>query len=58
MKFLDIIMDSNKQIKLLYSRKSKKTEPTNFRPVSLTSVPCKLVERMIQKVMNEHLTKN
>ncbi len=36
----------------------KKTDPSNYRPISLTSVPCKIMERLSKKVMMKHLIKN
>ena len=35
-----------------------KTEPSNFRPVSLTSVPCKIMESIVFGQVKEHLTRN
>jgi exonuclease III len=35
-----------------------KTNPSNYRPISLTSVPCKVMERIIKVKMMDHLTKN
>ena len=39
-------------------KKGSKTDPTNYRPISLTSVVCKLLERLIQKRIIEHLELN
>ena len=39
-------------------KKGKKTEPANYRPISLTAVPCKLMESMIRDLMLDHLVKN
>jgi hypothetical protein len=35
-----------------------RTDPGNYRPVSLTSVPCKLLESIIKDEMNEHMDRN
>ena len=35
-----------------------KTNPSNYRPISLTSVPCKVMERIIKSKMMEHLITN
>jgi hypothetical protein len=39
-------------------KKGAKSDPGNYRPVSLTSVPCKIMEGVIKEHMMEHLTKN
>ena len=39
-------------------KKGKKNDPANYRPVSLTSVVCKLLESIIRDKMIEHLEKN
>ena len=39
-------------------KKGKKCEPANYRPISLTSVPCKLLEGIIKKKIVEHLDIN
>ena len=39
-------------------KKGDKTQPGNYRPVSLTSVICKLFESFIKKSLNEHLVNN
>jgi hypothetical protein len=39
-------------------KKGCKSDASNYRPVSLTSVPCKLMERMIRDVMMKHLLDN
>ena len=39
-------------------KKDNKTDPANYRPISLTVVPCKMMERMIRDVMMNHLIKN
>jgi len=39
-------------------KKGSKSDPNNYRPVSMTSVVCKIMERMIRDVMMQHLTAN
>ena len=39
-------------------KKGDKTNPCNYRPVSLTSVICKLFEKFIKESLNKHLTEN
>ena len=39
-------------------KKGNKTEPTNYRPISLTALPCKIMERMIRDEMMNHLIRN
>ena len=39
-------------------KKGSKASPGNYRPVSLTSVACKLMESMIKDTIVEHLSKN
>ena len=36
-------------------KKGRHTDPSNYRPVSLTSVPCKIMEKLIRKRVMEHL---
>ena len=40
----------------MYFQKGNKQDPGNYRPVSLTSVICKLLESNIREVMMEHLS--
>jgi Reverse transcriptase (RNA-dependent DNA polymerase) len=37
-------------------KKGSKSDPGNYRPVSLTSVPCKLLESLIKDAVMKHLT--
>ena len=39
-------------------KKGSKTDPGNYRPVSLTSVCCKLMESILKEDIMEHLRKN
>ena len=39
-------------------KKGDKTRPENYRPISLTSVPCKLMERIMRDQIVEHMTRN
>ena len=39
-------------------KKGKKEEPGNYRPVSLTSIPEKILEQIIKKSVCKHLENN
>ena len=39
-------------------KKGPRTKPQNYRPISLTSVPCKVMERIIRDHIVEHMTRN
>lgn len=39
-------------------KKGSKKEPSNYRPVSLTSIPGKIMERLLKENMMEHLSSN
>ena len=39
-------------------KKGSKSDPANYRPVSLTSVVCKILERLIAEVVIEHIKSN
>ena len=39
-------------------KKGAKTDPGNYRPVSLTSIICKLMEKLVRNQIVEHMTKN
>ena len=39
-------------------KKGKKSAPNNYRPVSLTCILCKLIEKIIREKIVEHLDKN
>ena len=39
-------------------KKGAKSDPGNYRPVSLTSVPCRILESIIKDELMKHLTDN
>jgi hypothetical protein len=39
-------------------KKGSKASPSNYRPVLLTSVSCKIMESIIQDAMTDHLERN
>ena len=39
-------------------KKGSKTEPSNYRPVSLTSIVCKTLEKIVRKHIMDHLSSN
>ena len=39
-------------------KKGSKTDPANYRPLSLTVIPCKVQEKIIRKRMIQHLVDN
>ena len=39
-------------------KKGARGKPSNYRPISLTSVPCKIMESIIKDHIVDHLTKN
>ena len=39
-------------------KKGDRTDPSNYRPVSLTSQVCKVMESIVRKHVLEHLTRN
>ena len=46
------------EIRAIYKKKGAKSDPSNYRPVSLTSVVCKLMEKIVKKQLNQHLKDN
>ena len=38
-------------------KKGKKADPNNYRPVSLTSAVCKMMERLVRDELENHLEK-
>ena len=39
-------------------KKGEKKKPENYRPISLTSVPCKLMEKLVRDIIVRHMTEN
>jgi hypothetical protein len=39
-------------------KKGEKVDPANYRPISLTSVPGKVMEKLVRDVMMDHLERN
>jgi len=39
-------------------KSGKKNEPSNYRPINLCSIPCKIMESIIKDEMIQHLTMN
>ena len=39
-------------------KKGKKHQPGNYRPVSLTSIPCRVMEKLVRNEIMEHLINN
>ena len=46
------------EIRPIYKKKGSKSDPSNYRPVSLTSVTCKVFEKIIKKSLCNHLLDN
>ena len=42
----------------IYKRKGSKTSPNNYRPVSLTCIICKIMEKIVRKAVMDHLHEN
>ena len=42
----------------IYKNKGDKSETNNYRPVSLTSVPCRLCEKTVRDIIMKHMTDN
>ena len=42
----------------IYKRKGSKTSPNNYRPVSLTCIICKILEKIVRKAVMGHLQEN
>lgn len=45
-------------ISALYKNKGEKSDPSNYRPVSLTCVPSKLCEKSVRNVIMQHMKAN
>src|SRR5882757_114716 len=43
------------QVLLLYLKKEKKSDPQNYRPISLTSLICKMMESIIKDCIINYL---
>ena len=39
-------------------KKGKRHIPGNYRPVSLTSIPCKMLEKLVRNAINEYMESN
>ena len=39
-------------------KKGKKDDPNNYRPVSLTSISCKIMEKIVRKKLVDHMQEN
>jgi hypothetical protein len=39
-------------------KKGDRQDPGNYRPISLTSIPCKMLEQLIRKEIIEHMNRN
>jgi hypothetical protein len=39
-------------------KKGQKKDPANYRPVSLTSIPCKILEKIVKEQIMKHLVTN
>ena len=46
------------EIRPIYKKKGSKSDPSNYRPVSLTSVTCKIFEKIVKKTLCNHLLQN
>ncbi len=42
----------------IFKKKGSRVDPGNYRPVSLTSVPCKVMEKIVRDKVMSHLVKN
>ena len=39
-------------------KKGKKTDPSNYTPISLTAIPCKIIKKILKSVIMGHLFDN
>ena len=51
-------LNGNKQISPQFSKIGSRLDPGNYRPVSLTSIVCKILEKIIIEVIVDFLTTN
>jgi len=42
----------------IYKSKGSRLDPSNYRPISITSVPCKIMEKLIRNSITLHLKSN
>ena len=42
----------------IFKNKGNRSDPINYRPVSLTNISCKIMERVLKKYINAHLFSN
>ena len=42
----------------IFKGKGKRCDSSNYRPISLTAVPCKIMEKLVKNVMVRHLINN
>ena len=42
----------------IFKDKSSRSEPSNYRTVSLKTISCKIMERVLKKHINKHLSAN
>ena len=52
------VYNGKRQTSFLYSKKGSRNKSVNYRPVSLTSVICKLLETIIRDHMMDFLIKH
>ena len=45
-------------VSALFKNKGERTDPSNYRPVSLTCIPCKLCEKTVREVLMKHMNDN
>lgn len=46
------------KVSALFKNKGVRTDPSNYRPVSLTCIPCKLCEKIVREVLMKHMSEN
>ena len=46
------------EVRPIYKKKGSKHDPSNYRPISLTSVVCKVFEKIIKNQLCQYLTSN